>query len=233
VLWSPVGAPAGVPGPRRNADDCDAGWFAPVATRRRPIFGAFQAPSPQLAVFPGGTTPPEPPDGAPRPVGCQLRPSLWSAPPGGPEGRFGGRRNVLAADAPLAPAPLALLSSRCFGKPATWCVRTALSQVTRLQRSHGGAPRALQPTAGRMCPPWSSVAMAGGCPAGESCRRLGQPRASRRKPVRSGRWVSWARSSVRAQLTQRPPNPPPPAPSPRHRPGRKKREPSSQQAVYL
>ncbi len=36
VLWSPVGAPAGVPGPRRNADECDAGWFAPVATRRRP-----------------------------------------------------------------------------------------------------------------------------------------------------------------------------------------------------
>jgi hypothetical protein len=26
---------AGVPGPRRNADECDAGWFAPVATRRR------------------------------------------------------------------------------------------------------------------------------------------------------------------------------------------------------
>jgi len=38
VLWSPVGAPAGVPGPRRNADECDAGWFAPVATRRRPMF---------------------------------------------------------------------------------------------------------------------------------------------------------------------------------------------------
>ncbi len=33
---------AGVPGPRRNADDRDAGWFAPVATRRRPNFAAFR-----------------------------------------------------------------------------------------------------------------------------------------------------------------------------------------------
>ena len=39
VLWSPAGASAGVPGPRRNADECDAGWFAPVATRRRSISG--------------------------------------------------------------------------------------------------------------------------------------------------------------------------------------------------
>ncbi len=31
------GTVAGVPGPRRNADECDAGWFAPVATRRRPF----------------------------------------------------------------------------------------------------------------------------------------------------------------------------------------------------
>jgi len=29
---------AGVPGPRRSADECDAGWFAPVATRRRSSF---------------------------------------------------------------------------------------------------------------------------------------------------------------------------------------------------
>src|SRR6516164_8891087 len=52
VLWSPVGAPAGVPGPRRNADDCDAGWFAPVATRRRAVFGALWAPSPWLPIPP-------------------------------------------------------------------------------------------------------------------------------------------------------------------------------------
>src|SRR5262245_16309275 len=31
------GTVAGVPGPRRSADECDAGWFAPVATRRRPF----------------------------------------------------------------------------------------------------------------------------------------------------------------------------------------------------
>src|ERR1700733_11589125 len=32
------GTVAGVPGPRRSADDRDAGWFAPVATRRRPFY---------------------------------------------------------------------------------------------------------------------------------------------------------------------------------------------------
>src|ERR1700735_4611457 len=32
------GTDAGVPGPRRSADECDAGWFAPVATRRRSLF---------------------------------------------------------------------------------------------------------------------------------------------------------------------------------------------------
>jgi hypothetical protein len=50
VLWSPVGAPAGVPGPRRNADECDAGWFAPVATRRRSMFAARRPAHLGLAV---------------------------------------------------------------------------------------------------------------------------------------------------------------------------------------
>jgi len=55
VLWSPVGAPAGVPGPRRNADECDAGWFAPVATRRRSIFaGPVAGFAVARSVFPGG-----------------------------------------------------------------------------------------------------------------------------------------------------------------------------------
>ena len=52
---------AGVPGPRRNADDRDAGWFAPVATRRRPIFAALCAASRfARSAFPGGR-PPGPP----------------------------------------------------------------------------------------------------------------------------------------------------------------------------
>ena len=34
------GTDAGVPGPRRSADECDAGWFAPVATRRRSLFSS-------------------------------------------------------------------------------------------------------------------------------------------------------------------------------------------------
>src|SRR6516162_8436992 len=72
VLWSPVGAPAGVPGPRRNADECDAGWFAPVATRRRPIFVGLWPTSLWLAVFPGGIPP-----GAPcRPLPA---PGSWGA----------------------------------------------------------------------------------------------------------------------------------------------------------
>jgi hypothetical protein len=57
---------AGVPGPRRNADDRDAGWFAPVATRRRPIFAALCAASRGArGAFPGGR-PPGPPAWLPR-----------------------------------------------------------------------------------------------------------------------------------------------------------------------
>ncbi len=37
------GTDAGVPGPRRSADECDAGWFAPVATRRRSLFFSWAA----------------------------------------------------------------------------------------------------------------------------------------------------------------------------------------------
>ncbi len=45
---------AGVPGPRRNADDRDAGWFAPVATRRRPMLGAFWPLAGAHSASPGG-----------------------------------------------------------------------------------------------------------------------------------------------------------------------------------
>src|SRR6202167_2241070 len=58
---------AGVPGPRRNADDRDAGWFAPVATRRRPIFAALLARlRGGLAVLFRGDAPPDPPAWLPR-----------------------------------------------------------------------------------------------------------------------------------------------------------------------
>src|ERR1700735_2825098 len=50
---------AGVPGPRRNADECDAGWFAPVATRRRSMLGPF-SPRRRLAVLVPGGYPPDP-----------------------------------------------------------------------------------------------------------------------------------------------------------------------------
>ena len=154
VLWSPVGAPAGVPGPRRNADDCDAGWFAPVATRRRPIFGAFQAPSPWLAVSPGGTTPRSPPMGR-QPQSAFSYGPVSGRRPRGPEGRFGLPEPVsrLASFRPEAPSRFFPLAAS--GSPLPACVRTALSQVKRLQHSHGRALRALQPAAGRLCPPKS------------------------------------------------------------------------------
>src|ERR1017187_7029706 len=49
------GTVAGVPGPRRTADECDAGWFAPVATRRRSIPGG--PPAPWLTVSSRGRPP--------------------------------------------------------------------------------------------------------------------------------------------------------------------------------
>src|SRR5215472_13973883 len=48
---------AGVPGPRRNADECDAGWFAPVATRRRPMLGPLGALAEGSQCFSRGDTP--------------------------------------------------------------------------------------------------------------------------------------------------------------------------------
>ena len=176
VLWSPVGAPAGVPGPRRNADDCDAGWFAPVATRRRSIFSAFQAPSPWLAVSPGGR-PPEPPDGPPAPQAFTCGPGSGRHPCG-PEGRLRAPGPV-SCRAPRPPdsPPASPLSLR--HEPSRCCVRTTLSQLTRPQPSawHGPDRRwNLQPVT--------------------SVRR----NQAQRRPE-----VAWARSSVRAQAILRPP----------------------------
>src|SRR5215469_6365655 len=55
------GTDAGVPGPRRSADECDAGWFAPVATRRRSMIGGLRPPHQRLAVSVRGETPRSPP----------------------------------------------------------------------------------------------------------------------------------------------------------------------------
>jgi hypothetical protein len=80
VLWSPAGAPiAGVPGPRRSADECDAGWFAPVATRRRFMFGGLRPPSRWLAVLPGGR-PPGAPRHAARLRSTSRKLALWRTP---------------------------------------------------------------------------------------------------------------------------------------------------------
>src|SRR6266851_4061127 len=116
VLWSPVGAPAGVPGPRRNADECDAGWFAPVATRRRPMFGALRAPSLWLAASPGGRPP-----GTPR-MGHRPRqpsgtgPGAWVALRG-PEGRWGFRGSSVPLCADAYAFAQCLAASEDTGRP--------------------------------------------------------------------------------------------------------------------
>ena len=81
---------AGVPGPRRNADERDAGWFAPVATRRRTMLAALIAASAGLATSPGGGDPPGPPawrplSGGPFFVGLDPRGFSWASlgPPWG------------------------------------------------------------------------------------------------------------------------------------------------------
>ena len=211
VLWSPVGAPAGVPGPRRNADDCDAGWFAPVATRRRSIFGAFQAPSPWLAVSPRGDDPPEPPDGSPAPQAFTCGPGSGRHPCG-PEGRCGAR-NLLAAGTPPAPIPLPLPRSLGSGAPGHLrCPDNSVAAHSVRSPRHGRAPTSAEPATGHMCPAESGAATAEGCLGTEFCPRPGHPPAvaSSQPEARctGRRWVSWARSSVRAQLTHRPPIPP-------------------------
>src|SRR5580658_8749724 len=88
VLWSPAGAPtAGVPGPRRSADECDAGWFAPVATRRRSIFAVRWYRSRTLAGCTGTPQAPQSP-GAPSAgsTGTPQAPQAPGAPSAGSTG---------------------------------------------------------------------------------------------------------------------------------------------------
>jgi hypothetical protein len=109
VLWSPAGAPiAGVPGPRRSADECDAGWFAPVATRRRSMLGVFIPSPPARSICPRG-----PPHHRCAPVRRHLR-------------RLGGG---------TVRPPLALAAAReataCWRTPAGACVRVCLPRRNR------------------------------------------------------------------------------------------------------
>src|SRR5579859_165179 len=108
VLWSPVGAPAGVPGPRRNADDCDAGWFAPVATRRRPMLRPF-GPSPGArSICPGGD-PPEPPTGVAG-WGDLAVSARGGDPPEPPLGCWLGRSRSICPGWRSSGAPIGLLA---------------------------------------------------------------------------------------------------------------------------
>jgi hypothetical protein len=202
VLWSPVGAPAGVPGPRRSADDCDAGWFAPVATRRRPMLGPF-GPRRRLAVFARGGDPPEPPGGAPTPVGVPLRPSLGSGPSRPPEGRLRPRNpsasgpwSTSASRAPPAPPPLSLSPSlRRKGPRATCACRRSTrrargpaaasttaqrsSRVRQADRHHGpsttAAPRQRAPAETSPRHPGGSTGFRGGYLGAEFCPRPDNP----------------------------------------------------------
>jgi len=219
VLWSPVGAPAGVPGPRRNADECDAGWFAPVATRRRSIFGAFQAPSPKARSLPRGTTPPEPPMGPWPRIASTYGPGSGRCPRG--PRAASGPWNLLAPGTVPPDSPPAPPSRWGQENRATCGVQTTLSAAhtsvgavfpgptdagicNRSQVSAGtgrGVGRRL---------PGREVLSAPSHPPRVAPTAAGKLGAA--EPVRSGRWVSWARSSVRAQLTHRLPHPRP-APS--------------------
>src|SRR5580693_1140604 len=77
-------AAAGVPGPRRNADDRDAGWFAPVATRRRPKLAAFaRGFAYGSQCLSGGTTPRNPPRGPLWAAGFRRTPASLVGFPGG------------------------------------------------------------------------------------------------------------------------------------------------------
>ena len=173
VLWSPVGAPAGVPGPRRNADDCDAGWFAPVATRRRPIFGAFQAPSPRLAVSPGGRPP-----GAPRwAAGSGRHPltaQVLGGSPRGPEGAS-GPWDLLVPGSPPAPNPLPLFFPLAASVPCH--LRCLDSSVAGRLLATGCSEVELtvELQVGRLCPAEPVAATAGGCLGAEFCPRPGHP----------------------------------------------------------
>src|SRR5579859_7013628 len=115
VLWSPVGAPAGVPGPRRNADDCDAGWFAPVATRRRPMPGPLPGASPMARSIPRGDDPPNPPE-----------PPYARPPPGG------------LADGSQYPPPCSAAAG-IIEVPAP-DAKTALRNIPRMPGSARGCP---------------------------------------------------------------------------------------------
>ena len=210
VLWSPVGAPAGVPGPRRNADDCDAGWFAPVATRRRSSSAPFRRLRHGSQYLPGGR-PPGAPRWVPSPAGVHLRPRLWSAPlrPGGP---LAGPGTCQLLGTRPAPVPLPLLSSCCARSLSACGVRTTVSQLTRPQPSawHGPDRRwNLQPVTSvrrNQVQRRPEVAWARSSVRAQAILRP-PPRLSPKHHAQAGRWVSRARSSVRARLTHRPPLP--------------------------
>src|SRR5437868_455047 len=71
---------AGVPGPRRNADECDAGWFAPVATRRRLVLRALGPFAEGSQCFPGGIPPDPRSPYAQGPLGPRTPVALCSGP---------------------------------------------------------------------------------------------------------------------------------------------------------
>jgi len=208
VLWSPVGAPAGVPGPRRNADDCDAGWFAPVATRRRPIFGALSGRLRRGSQSPPGGRPP----GTPR----------WGATaavlPLGPRSRAGARPRSRAGARPRSRAGWGPGHGRAIA------ARRALPAPDP-HEGYGTPPAPFPPLALPL------LAASGSPPAtlvsGQPCRSPcparsppghGQhqpqlpdrPARPRGDPARRRPGVAWARSPVRAQAIPR--SAPPPQP---------------------
>jgi hypothetical protein len=144
---------AGVPGPRRNADECDAGWFAPVATRRRPMFRAFKRPEHRAAL----------PDPSRHTCACQPRPrspdvpaSIGTPVPAAPRRPLPARGNSLVDLSPprslcmSAPTGHASMPARGFpGALSDAWTRASGQSMARqsLRRARSGAYSVLRNSA--------------------------------------------------------------------------------------
>jgi hypothetical protein len=150
----------------------------------------------------------------PASAGCHCPERRW---------RLGSPEPVNRA-AHTRPGPPLALPSRCGRKKsqADGSVQTALSQSPLLSPRTASSPQ--RPAPGSLClspvdpllgaaPPQQTPTAASQRPATQRRRnRSGARHRLRRNPAAGGRWVSRARSSVRARLTHRTPPAPPPDP---------------------
>jgi hypothetical protein len=141
----------------------------------------------------------------------------------------------LLAAAGRSPRPTAVSRQPCRSHPCSAPVRQAHPSARHLAAS---ASPPVDPLLGASAPPQQTPTAASQRPATQRRRnRSGARHRLRRNPAAGGRWVSRARSSVRARLTHRtppaqPPDPRCPGPRPvqaAHRPRPRHRPPSPSQ----